>query len=181
MEGARPSCACLELLPRELTVPENLGQQSGADYLGTMHGYGCGASVRVRDTKMTPSYSDNCEPRPLQSLDYSCSGQSRQAAHALMETRWIPTNSSGAPSEPGSTSRCRAIASRIRSISSSRDRACVWQPGKEGTLAMKVPSSSRSMTTLKSLVMKYPFQQARSRCFASIVQDRSHRTISLAI
>src|ERR1035441_10463752 len=64
-------------------------------------------------------------------------GDSRRPAHAAMVTRWMPTNSkscSGAPS----TSRHSSMASRMRSVTSSRDRACVWQPASWGTEATQV-------------------------------------------
>lgn len=50
------------------------------------------------------------------------------SAHAAIVTRWMPTNSSSC-SGADSTSSHSAMASRMRSVTSSRERACVWQAG----------------------------------------------------
>lgn len=61
-------------------------------------------------------------------------GYTGSPAHAAMVTRWIPMNSSSCSGAP-SNSRHNAIASRIRSVTSSSERACVCQAGIWGTEA----------------------------------------------
>jgi len=51
-------------------------------------------------------------------------GDAWRPAHAAMVTRWMPTNSKSCSGEP-STSRHSSMASRMRWVTSSRDRACV--------------------------------------------------------
>ena len=52
-------------------------------------------------------------------------GDARSPAHAAIVTRWMPMNSRLCWGTP-CTSRHNPIASRTRSVTSSRDRACVW-------------------------------------------------------
>ena len=51
-------------------------------------------------------------------------GDAGSPAHAAMVTRWMPTNSNSCSGAP-STSRQSSIASRMRCMTSSRDRPCV--------------------------------------------------------
>src|SRR5579885_1416126 len=51
-------------------------------------------------------------------------GDTGRPAHAAIVTRWMPTNSNSCSGTP-STSRDSAMASRIRSVTTSSERACV--------------------------------------------------------
>ena len=98
-------------------------QEAGTDGLTCMRGDDRTPSVLVPEEMMA---TFDC--------DEFLTSDTRSAAHAAIVTRCMPTNSkscSGVPSTP----RHSAMASRMRSIASSRERACVWHAGIWGTEA----------------------------------------------
>jgi len=75
---------------------------------------------------------NNAETCLGKSCDEFGAGETWSEAHAAIVTRWSPTNSNFC-SGASSTSRHKAMASRLRSVTSSSERTCVWQPGICGT------------------------------------------------
>ena len=112
------------MLDRRLAIPENLVEQTGADGLTCVHGNDRAPSVLMAQEVMAAFDALNAKTGLGEGGDKFRTGDTRSAAHAAMVTRWMPTNSnccSGAPS----TSRHSAMASRMRSVTSSSDRAWV--------------------------------------------------------
>lgn len=122
----------LELFARQLAIAEDLGEEARPDRLAGMHGHGRAASVRVAQDVMAAAHARDAETGSAKSRDDGPAVERRQPRHAATEMRCTPMNSNAGASSPRS-SRFSAIASRTRSINSSRERACVWQPGSAGT------------------------------------------------
>jgi hypothetical protein len=114
--------------------PKDLMEQARTDRLASVDRYNCASPFLMTQEMVAAFDTQNAEAGLLERADEIGSGDPRNPAHAAMVTRWMPMNSdscSGAPS----TSRHSSIASRIRSVTSSSERACVWQPAMWGTEA----------------------------------------------
>ena len=88
--------------------------------------------VIMSEKMMAASDPHDAETSPCKRRDEVRAGDARNPAHAAMVTRCIPTTSNSCAGTL-STSRQSSIASRMRCVTSSSDRACVWHPGICGT------------------------------------------------
>jgi hypothetical protein len=74
----------------------------------------------------------------------SGAGDALAPSHGATVTRLIPTNSRSCSSVP-SISRHSSMALRMRSVTSSSDRACVWRAGsREARLRSSLPNRAQS-------------------------------------
>ena len=109
-------------------------EQAWTDRLACVHRYNGASHILMTQEIMPASDTQDAEAGLPKRVNEIGPGDSRTPAHAAMVTRWMPTNSNSCAGATD-TSIHSSIASRIRSVSSSRDRACVWQPGNWGTEA----------------------------------------------
>jgi len=124
----------LKLINIKLAITKDLVEETRPDYLAMVHWNHRSPAVFVAKKMVASSNSSNPKARLFQNLDQVGTSDPWRSAHAATVIRWIPMNSrdfSGVPS----TSRHNSIASWIRWITSSSDRACVWHPGSCGTEA----------------------------------------------
>jgi hypothetical protein len=91
-------------------------------------------AILVTQEVMAAFHAKNAKAYPFRRGNEVGAGDAGIPAHAAMVTRWMPTNSNTCPGTP-STSRHSSMASRTRSMTSSRDCDCVWHAGICGTEA----------------------------------------------
>lgn len=103
-------------------------EQTGADRLARVNRHNGASAICVTQEVMAALYAKNAKTDSLEGGNKVATGDAGIPAHAAMVTRWIPTNSNSCPGTP-STSRHSSMASRMRSMTSSRDCACVWHAG----------------------------------------------------
>ncbi len=131
---------------RLLTAPTGVprvAQPSSGNRGGSYEG-GPALSSRLRDNRaapilmaqemMTAFDPQNVKSNLREHRNEVGASDAQSPAHAAMVTRWMPMNSNSWSGRP-STSRHSSMASRMRSLTSSRERACVWQAGIWGTEA----------------------------------------------
>lgn len=108
----------------ELGISEDLQKQAWADGLFAMSRDHGGAAVWVFEKVVTTPNSYDLEAQSFELCDQLLACDSREAGHSPTVTVWTPTKSKGSG---GSlvVSRNNSIASRIRTINSSRDLAWV--------------------------------------------------------
>ena len=124
-----------EFVAGQLAISENFVKRAGADGLARVRGHDGTSAIFVAEEMMATSDADNREAGLPQGSNEGETGDAGSPAHAAMVTRWMPMNSRSAGGAPA-TSRQSSMASRMRCVTSSRDRACVWHPGICGTEAM---------------------------------------------
>ena len=117
-----------ELVGRQLAIPKDLVKQAGADGLACVCGHNRTSAILVAQEMMAAFDTENEETGFCERGNEFRAGDAGRPAHAAMVTRWMPTNSKSCSGVP-STSRHSSMASRMRSVTSSRDRACVWHAG----------------------------------------------------
>ena len=115
-------------------VLENFVEQPRPDDFTGMNRNNGSSSVGMPEKMMAAFDAQNDETRVAQRRQHFTSAKSGQTRHNQTAMRWTPMNSLDV-TDSLSTSRHNWMASRMRSISLSSDRACVWQPGNAGTLA----------------------------------------------
>jgi hypothetical protein len=91
------------------------------------------AAVGMLEEVMASLHANNLEASAAESGYDFISGQPRQPVHDATRMVCTPTKSSGSRPSP-CASRHTSTASRIRIMSSSRERACEWQPRNAGTV-----------------------------------------------
>jgi hypothetical protein len=143
----------VQIFPLDFAILKNLGEKTAPNGFAPVHGHYGASPVRVAQKVVASLDPHNFEPKAFEQLDKTGTSDGRKVAHTITATRCTPTNwfKTGC-----STSRHSSMASLILFIKTSRDLACVWQPRRAGTEATKYPSSSFSITTLKSLVISAP-------------------------
>lgn len=143
----------VEVRPRELRIAQDLRQQPGADGLTGVDGNRGSATIGMPEEVMAATYPHHREPRPGERPNevLTCNGEA-SGHRVVRRTRWTPTNSRRGGGE-SSSSMHNSMTSLTRSINSSSERACVWHPGRPGTVATRNPSASRSTTTSNSRCM----------------------------
>jgi hypothetical protein len=109
-------------------------KQTWTDGLACVDRYNRTSAVLMTQEMMATFDAHNAETDLPKGANETMPGDSRTPAHAATVTRWMPTNSNSCSGVP-SASRHSSMASRIRSVTSSRERACVWQPASWGTEA----------------------------------------------
>ncbi len=109
-------------------------EQASTDRLSCVDWYNRTSAVLVTEEMMASFDAQNAKTYLPDGANETMPGYSRTPAHAATVTRWMPTNSNSCSGVP-STSRHSSIASRIRSVIPSRERACVWHPASWGTEA----------------------------------------------
>ena len=118
----------LQASPKVLGVEPGVFQdameESQADRFASMDGNNRGSAVRVPEEAMTSLRANDLEPSALKHGQNLFACRPGKPCQDATVTRWTPTKSSSAGGAPP-TSRQSWIASRIRFVSSSCDRACV--------------------------------------------------------
>jgi hypothetical protein len=107
---------------------------AGAGNLARVNRQNRAPAILVTQKVMAAFNAKNAKAYAFECGDEAVAGDAGIPAHAAMVTRWMPMNSKSCAGAP-STSRHNSIASRTRSITSSRDCACVWHTGICGTEA----------------------------------------------
>lgn len=124
----------LQLFVRQVAVAENLGEQAGADRFADVDGDGGHAAVGVTQAVVAALRADDVEAGTAEGVDQLLAGDATPSRRQATRTCWTAMNSRRAAGL-GSSRRHRTMASRMRSVSLSRDFAWVWQPGRAGTVA----------------------------------------------
>jgi hypothetical protein len=122
-------------------------KQPGTNCVARVNGNHGTSTVFVMQEPVTALLANDGEPGSFECGRQSGSGEPRAPAHAAIVMRWMPTNSSDCSGAPA-TSRQSSTASRIRCITSSRERACVWQPGSCGTEDFFVDAAELALNAL---------------------------------
>ena|GEM_PF-5013432 len=170
----RPIAMCFRLrnvILRQFAIAQYLRQQPASDGLAAMDGDGRTPSVGMAEKMVAAFDAYDSETMPTKAPNECDACKRRNVAHAITAMRWTPTNRFTTGSS--STSRHKAMASRIRFSSASKDFACVWQPRSDGTVATKYPSSSCSMITLNSF-MKSTFLGLRYILPKRVAMQQGH-------
>ena len=110
-------------------------KEAGTDGLPRVRRHNSASSVLMAEEMMAAFDTQDAETGLRECGNEFWAADARGPAHAAIVTRWIPTNSNSCSGAP-STSRQSSIASRMRPITSSSDRACVWHSRICGTDAM---------------------------------------------
>ena len=113
-----------QLFRSQAAIPGGSVQKTGADDVARVCRHNCAAAILMLKKMMAAFDANDQETGVIKGGNEVGASDARNPAHAAIVTRWTPTNSrscSGAPS----TSRHSPMTSRMRSVTSSRDRACV--------------------------------------------------------
>ena len=117
-----------KLTARHLAIAKDLVKETGTDGLAGVCGHDRATPVLVAQEYVAAFDAQNAKTGLRERSDEFGARDTRRPAHAAIVTRWIPTNSNSCSGTP-STSRHSPIASRMRSVTSSSERACVWHAG----------------------------------------------------
>ena len=107
-------------------------EQPGADGLARVHSHNRAPANPMTQKVMATSNAKNAKNYAFEGGNEPIAVTRGIPTHAVTVTRWMPTNSRSCRGMP-STSRHSSIASRTWSMTSSRERACVWHAGICGT------------------------------------------------
>jgi hypothetical protein len=114
----------LKVVPFDSTVAKDLVQQPRPDCLAGVDRHHSSPSAFVAEEVVASLDPYDNEARLCQRGYQIRTGQPQRSTHAAIVIRWMPMNSRLCLGVP-SASRHNSIASRIRCVTSSRDRACV--------------------------------------------------------
>ncbi len=123
-----------ELVGGQLAISDDLVKQAGAYGLAGVRRHNRTAAILVTHEVVAAFHAKNAKASLFEGGNEVSACDAGSPAHAAMVTRWMPMNSKSCVGAP-STSRHSSIASRMRCVTSSRDRACVWHAGICGTEA----------------------------------------------
>jgi len=168
-----------KLFNSQFYIIKDLTKKAFRNILAFMKGYYCGMPIRVAHKDMAAFLTNFLKSETFQDTDKLSGLYWTEFCHTATSISCSPTNS-GTETLPFSTSRQSWITSLIRERRAERVLACVWQPFKEGTDAIRMPSSSFSMTTVKRyfdidflspLFGSITYWQAGVKWFTGLIDD----------
>ena len=109
-------------------------QMAGSDDLVAVSWGDGRAPVRVLEQVVAASDSDDFETESLELRNQLPAVDSREASDSPTVSVWTPTKSKGSAGSPA-VSKNSSIASRVRTLDSSRGFAWGWHPDRAGTEA----------------------------------------------
>jgi len=144
-----------KFFPGEFNIFKDGSEQPLAQILSFMERNYRSPPVRMAKVNVAPFLADTFKTKMIKHTDYFGGFKRSDPRHQLTSTSCNPTNSKGLV-WGCSTSKQSWIASLILSNKTGIDLPCEWQPRRDGTVATKRPSSSRSISTKNWFLRIYP-------------------------
>lgn len=138
----------IKFLKVKLNIVKYLCKKAFGYILAFMKRHHCGAAVNMTHVDMASFLAYFGKSKALEYSYELGRFNGAKFGHLTTSISWRPTNS-GIEILPFSTSIQRWIASLMRESRVGISLACVWQPLRAGTDAIRAPSSSFSISTVK--------------------------------